>query len=390
MRKFFEYFLYILFIPFWWIQKLIPRNKNVWVFGAWFGQKYSDNAKVLFEYTVSKNRSIHPIWLTNNKKIYNELTGKQLPVAMKNSAKGILFSLIAGKVIFSSGKSDINKFFINGAKTILTWHGAPMKKIGLDDKYVHIKFIDNFKRFILPFIYEYNISNVVSTAKIFNAKLASAFNLPIQKILLTGYPRNDIFYSSKKHSFIKNIKNKFHQPKIILYLPTFRDKNTKTDLFKNYGFDPNEFKIFLDQINGVLITKGHFVDRSLSNIDSDERIINLSDKDIQEINPILKDVDILLTDYSGAYFDFLLTLKPIIFTAFDFKTYINKYRELYFDYNDVISGQIVRNWPEVKCNIEAIITNDKFLSIRKEKNQIFNHFQDDKSTERLYCAINEQ
>ena len=55
MIKLLKYIIYTFFIPFWWLQLLIPRNKNLWVFGAWFGEKYSDNAKVLFEYVKTTN-----------------------------------------------------------------------------------------------------------------------------------------------------------------------------------------------------------------------------------------------------------------------------------------------------------------------------------------------
>ena len=49
------------------------------------------------------------------------------------------------------------------------------------------------------------------------------------KVLETGYPRNDIFYSSNQNELISKVKSDLHLPdnkKIILYAPTFRDNKT--------------------------------------------------------------------------------------------------------------------------------------------------------------------
>lgn len=43
------------------ISCLIPKNKNIWVFGAWRGQLYADNAKYLFEYVTENKKDIRPI-----------------------------------------------------------------------------------------------------------------------------------------------------------------------------------------------------------------------------------------------------------------------------------------------------------------------------------------
>ena len=133
--KLLKYLSFVLFNPIWYLQLLIPRNKKTWIFGAWFGEKYSDNARALFEYVLSHDNSINVIWLTRNNSVKNKLKSEGKKCYSINSFQGIKYSLLADKIIISSGKKDINQFFINGAKIIQLWHGAPMKKIGFDDKY---------------------------------------------------------------------------------------------------------------------------------------------------------------------------------------------------------------------------------------------------------------
>ena len=43
------------------ISCLIPKSKNLWIFGAWRGQLYADNSKYLFEY-VAENKKIFVLY----------------------------------------------------------------------------------------------------------------------------------------------------------------------------------------------------------------------------------------------------------------------------------------------------------------------------------------
>ena len=60
----------------------------------------------------------------------------------------------------------------------------------------------------------------------------------------------------------------------------------------------------------------------------------------------VKDMDILITDYSSIYFDYLLLRRPIILTPFDYDDYIRTQRGLYFDYNSLESTK-AHNWKEL-------------------------------------------
>ena len=384
-----KYLGYTFFIPFWYLIKLFPRDENIWVFGSWFGDRFSDNPKVLFEYSLNqKNDNIKCVWLTNNNSVYLEHKNSYVYFFKKWSLKGIWYSLRAKKIIFSSGKVDVNPFFINGAITINLWHGAPMKKIGLDNKLVFNKYINILKIYIYPFIYEYNINYILSTSKIFDEKLSKAFNVRKENVLKFGYPRNDIFFKySYKNSIIKKIDKEFNSPLKIMYLPTFRDGGDNNELFNNYGFNPLTLNNYLEKINSIFIIKGHYASNSINFEKQYSRIINLENYENVDVNLILKNIDILLTDYSGAYFDFLLTKKPIIFTSFDFDEYITKRRELYFDYHTIISGPVAKNWSEVINCIDSIILKDVFEDQRIEMNNNFNEYNDGFSSKKLYNFI---
>ena len=201
----FFHLLYLFFIPFWIFQKLIPRKKNIWIFGAWHGIKFSDNSKVFFLKLVQHYPEIEAIWLTRDVNIVNELRSKGFKSYHTNSLRAIFKSLLAKVVIISSSKSDVNPFFINGAKLIQIWHGAPFKKIGMHVNIsIERRVLLGIQKYLFPFIYEYTYDYVVSTSECFNDILCSSFLIPKENIISSGYPRNDIFYKKKR-----NFKNCF-------------------------------------------------------------------------------------------------------------------------------------------------------------------------------------
>ncbi len=391
MARLFKYLGYILFLPFWALQKLIPRKKNVWIFGAWYGTRYSDNSKALYLYVVKNHPNIKAIWLTRNDGLLDEIKRSGGVSYLTNSFSGIYYSLLAKNVLVSSGKRDINYLFINGANWIQLWHGNPMKKIGLDDKFSPINsfFQRKMVPFVFPFICEFNYRFVVSNAAVFSDKMSSAFKVPLSGIMETGCPRNDIFYSEEMDGFNEQLRKRYKDCKIIYYLPTFRSHDSVKSLFTLQDYSRGKLEDFLIKENMVFVSKGHYVDNQLNpdNGNSDGRLISLSDKKVSDINFMLKDADALITDYSGAYFDFLLTEKPIIFAAFDLEDYLSSSREMYFDYHDSVSGPIVLTWDELIKALRYIWDKPEYARLVKEKNQFFNKFHDNLNSKRVYEAI---
>lgn len=391
MGRLIKYIGYFLFIPVWWLQLLVPRNKNIWIFGAWYGNRYSDNSRYLYEYVKEHHPEIKAIWLTRSTKIKEQVVEKGGISYLTSNLKGIYYSILAKNVIICSVNRDVNYLFINGARKIQLWHGNPMKKIGLDDKFspLHSSFQRKIVPLLFPFADEVANDYVVSNSEAFSGKMASAFAVPMTRVLETGCPRNDIFYSTETDRFNDNLKSKFKGAKLVYYLPTFRSHHGSKSLFTLPDYSLDELEAFLKKENLVFVSKGHYVDNQLSDKtkSNDSRLINLSDEDVSDINFMLKDADLLITDYSGAYFDFLLTQKPIILAAFDLEEYLSSSREMYFDYKSSVAGPIVKTWADLYSALNYIWTTSEYQSLLKEKNQIFNKYHDDQNSKRVFEAI---
>ena len=65
--------------------------------------------------------------------------------------------------------------------------------------------------------------------------------------------------------------------------------------------------------------------------------------------PLLSSVDVLITDYSGVFVEFLVTDKPMIFLPYDKDEY-EADRGFWFDYNQVIPGPQVYDFEDF-CKI---------------------------------------
>ena len=391
----------ILSIPLYWLSYFVPRSHNIWVFGAWEGLRYADNSRHVFEYVCEKEPDIRPIWLSRDRMIVHNLRISWREAYLINSYKGFWISCRAGVVISSNGKDDINRPAISRAKKIQLWHGVPLKRIEHDDKLSNDArdgvwgsirlFLSNFFLYntkIFPFI-EDKWDVITSTSPLINIRMATAYNVAQSKIKITGYPRNDVLLALNFEPLpiIKKISTQNTVNKFVLYAPTFRNKyDDNISLFKDLNM--LELDKCLYHFNAIFFVKMHPIFKDARDLFDDvqdsPRIYWLEDEDIKEINDLLPSIDILITDYSGVYIDYLLLNRPIIFTPFDIQQYINKDRELYEDYEDATPGAKCTNWGEVIKSIETIFTGiDDYGLVRMKALKKYHTYVDADSSKRV-------
>ena len=346
----------IIHLPVWYLQKKNKRNPNLWIFGSWVGNSYSDNSKIVYEYVIENCKDIKAVWLTNSPAVYSKLSESGKSVAMINSKKGIDYCKKAGYAFLTQSPRDVNHWYINGIKQIWLWHGMPLKKVGFDH-HVYKNAIKDRIRELFPFNNHAKSDNpyfFVSISDKWNSAFKTAFHINEDKILISGLPRNDTFFEKSEESLITNINHSFGNPVKVLYMPTFRDYSQlygkePFNPFGGFGFDSNEFKKLLENENLFFMYKGHYVDLKISKLKQDfgNRFLVLDDSMYNDMYSLIKDADILITDYSSVYFDFLLLKKPVILAPFDYKDYIANSRDFYFDYDKTIEGVRAYNWNEL-------------------------------------------
>lgn len=106
-------------------------------------------------------------------------------------------------------------------------------------------------------------------------------------------------------------------------------------------------------------------------VSSYPNILDMTDQsaDIQEL---LMDTDLLVTDYSSAYIDYLLLNRPVVFYNFDFEDYLLNDREMYYEYDCVTPGYKAENFDQLLEEFERLADGeDRFVKEREEVRNLF-------------------
>ncbi len=191
------------------------------------------------------------------------------------------------------------------------------------------------------------------------------------EIIEEGYPRMDLTFNTDKEELRKTLENFIEldpNKKVILYAPTWRGEvgsvsNINEELF-NHISELNE-KIPDDY---QLVLKVHTL--LFKYIEHDEQLMNKCIPDCIDTNELLSIVDILITDYSSIFFDYMATNKPILYFMYDKEQYLKR-RGMYLDVN-TLAGPICKTTDELARCIKGIESiQEQYQSVYQEMNEVY-------------------
>ena len=361
-------------------------KKNVAVIGL-SGNTFEGNSKYFFEYLYS-SKQFNPIWFSNRKDSHLEIN-RQYP---NNSVYVYSFKaftiFVKSRFAFCSySTKNYNPLYISKKKICINlWHGTPMKRIGLLD----------------PSLSKFQIKKLLKDISFTNYFIASSsydknvfkesFGIDSKSILIYGTPRNDYLLNKTDDSNIVDY-NFLTKSKIILYAPTFRD-GAKAELLPFNNINLDNLNNFLESHNAFLLVRKHhneamrFTDLYKSDYIR-SRIIFAGQNKYPDVQPLLKYTDILITDYSGIYFDFLLLNRPIGFAPYDYNDYV-KERNFLFDYYENTPGSKLSSQNDLEKFLEKALYDSNFESeLRKSIIGRFHKYLDGKSCERISNKMRE-
>ncbi|MGN1183628.1 MAG: CDP-glycerol glycerophosphotransferase family protein, partial [Oliverpabstia sp.] len=95
-----------------------------------------------------------------------------------------------------------------------------------------------------------------------------------------------------------------------------------------------------------------------------------------DIMEVLNIFDMLITDYSSIYIDYLLTGKPVMFLPYDREEYL-KERGMNFDYDQVTPGPKPKTLKEFLNSVyELLYNHNSYGQQRADVNRFFNEIQE--------------
>jgi len=364
------------------INRIIPKRQDLVVFNS--ALDFTDNSMALFEYMDSLDEDFELVWIVKNPR--DDLDIKQYEL---NSLKALFKTFRAGYIISTHGNlSDVrvpSQVFVN------VWHGMPLKAMGYAEN----------RDLVLPFNFDDENYYLIATSIIMKNALAACFNQDPRRIFVTGQPRNDKLFKGCQEKILEKLGvDPGEYNKIVLFAPTFRKSDSMDDgrliscKFNLPDFDINHFQEFLKDHGILCFVKFHPLEEEEATkyFKGAENIKLINTRTLQEnlidIYDILGCVDVLITDYSSIYFDFLLLDRPIIFIVPDLEEYRERRGFILEPFEFWTPGPKVKNFKKFLEELEKSIKNPEYYQKeRRTINDLVNYYKDGKSAERIYKLV---
>ena len=391
---------FLIIIP---ITIFIPKKKNRICFIGRDNGLFLDNTKYLFLHLLNHEDidSLDIFFLTEDIQTYELLKKNNLSVEYYPSIRSFI-KLIRSNILIADNYHwifNLKYFLLYFSFKIQLWHGVGFKKLGRTLVYdknelpLKKKIVEFFGLYLEQLLPNYDI--FISTSEFYSNKVFKpAFRM--KEVLETGYPRNDVLFNKDKYlnnmqlinsdlnaiDTIGKLKESDH--KLILYAPTYRE--SKNLHLKKINKDLSSLIQFGNKNKIKFVFKSH-PDHLSSFLSDNEDVINY--KYDRDIYPILPMFDLLITDYSSIYMDYLLLDKPVIFYPYDFDVYIKKSRNIQFDYNWITPGPKCYTEKDLIESVKEILFNnvDNYKNEREEILNIAFKNKDNKSSKRLWDHI---
>jgi CDP-glycerol glycerophosphotransferase len=367
----------------------LPAKKNLIVFESYLGKQYSSNPRAIYEYLSENHPEFEMVW-SIDKHYKDKFDQYQLHYVSRLSIKWLF---MMPRATYWVTNTRLPYWIRKPRHTtyLQTWHGTPLKKLAADIEEVHMPgtttetYKENFYKDTRE--WDFLLSPNPYSTKIFQ----SAFQVEKSKVLETGYPRNDYLIQHNQLVHINKIKVKLGIPlnkKVILYAPTWRD-----DEYYSKGKYKFSLNLDLDQLQNqvgedyVVVFRLHYLIANRIDVSSYKGFVfDFSNYD--DIRELYLISDLLITDYSSVFFDYLCLKRPIIFYTYDIESYREKVRGFYFDIEKDAPGPLVKTTEQVIETIKQMEqTGTEASEAMIRFHQTFCMFEKGVSTENVVKSV---
>ena len=357
-----------IFFDFLWMAK----NKKIWVLAVSQNEKFDGNVRAIYEEVEKNNYDFNLKIIAKSKvhKNYNIKNGIKW-----GSVKHFYTLLNAGVVMYHHNAFDTGLLClpIHGRLNYRISHGIHFKKVERAYKLATFKDRILSTKNIIPY---HGVSS-----KLDALSACSYFHVYLDNLDITGAAKNDILLSNKLTGGYRYEENKLlekiQDKKLITYAPTWRE-NGSAYLFANLEIE--KLNNFLEKQGLIFGYAGHHYLKNRE-VPSGDNFIDLN-KIGADIQIILRNTEILITDYSSVWIDFLLMDKPIIFFNYDELKFIHN-RGTLLDISSLEAGIKVSSFDRL---LEVLNETNIPTSNKLTKN-LFHQYSDGKNAHRTLSAI---
>ncbi|WP_426978431.1 CDP-glycerol glycerophosphotransferase family protein [Pseudarthrobacter sp. O4] len=348
------------------------RN-DCFYFESWFGKNFSDSPLALFH--EARRRLPDARFYVGVADLSVSLPDGATPV-VRNSSQSWKALAESRYVITNCWVPD--KYQRHPEQILVqTWHGTPLKLLGLDrpgsrEKASRVaKLEKDANQWSLLLSQNRHSTDVFRQAYAYGGE-----------IMESGYPRNDALFDAE--ALRKDVRDSLTIPDgntVILYAPTWREDSAGSPDLLDAGAMASALGP-----NFTILVRGHSVSlRRGQNVQATGVI------DVTSYNDpagLMAAADVLVTDYSSIMFDFSVTGKPLIFYVPDWDDYTGSGRGVYFDLAEKAPGPLCHSRQEVIDSLHELpASRKKYETAYAAWNKEFNPWDNPRSSAAVVSRI---
>lgn len=305
------------------------------LFESWRG-RYTDNPRAIAERLAHRHPEVRQYWVA--------APGTVLPpgvVPVRRHSPAYFAHLLSADLLVAN--DIVSKHLVKGPRTtyLQTWHGTALKTIGHDEALATYSGATAHRKRMVRDVAKWDLllSPAPEATRVFRG--AFGFDGPV---LETGYPRNDVLRSAEAATLRERVRRELGIAPgrlAVLYAPTWRDDAKDAS---GRFVDPSALDLarLRDRLGDDVVV----LHRMHTHVAADPAravpgfVVDVSG--YPEIADLYLAADVLVSDYSSAVFDFVVTGKPVVLFAHDLDAYRDSVRGLYYDYDEWAPGPVVR------------------------------------------------
>ena len=330
-----------------------PVDPRTVLFETFHGKSCSDSGRAISDALGDRMPDVDRYWTVAD---YSVQVPPNCKPVLRESPEWFCLLATAGYLV---NNNNFPHYFRKrpGQFYLQTWHGTPLKRIGLDTPVSGST--ASYRALIQR---EAAAWDMLLAQNDFAAEtLAVAFGYHGEPAVL-GYPRNDgLTTDASNHRTESRTRLGIAADrKVLLYMPTWRDNGSGTDPYL-------DFNAAAEQLGPeyVFLYRGHHKIAGGRKTAGQNLYIDVTTH--PEVNDLYLATDLLVTDYSSAMFDFSVTGKPMYFLTPDFDHYRDSERGFYFDFEAQAPGQVVADTDElVAAVLSAAVDAELYIGRYRE------------------------
>lgn len=399
-----------LILPLWWVyDRLMAKRANHWAFFVHplKPSQLVENSRAIFE-AVKGDPRIHKRVFTRDLAVDLHLDDAcNTEVVDVQSLRGLAELARCGVYLLTNAVAlDMSWRWGDGSFSVVRpsltrrllinlWHGVPLKRLFAlanpqqRQRADRVAFRRRERR---------HYAGLIASSDIDCYAMTAMFHpLPPERVWITGLPRNDFLLMADEalprylREEVETARRLKGQRRLLLYAPTFReDAFAGAACYQFTNEQVSRLKELLRRHDTVLGFRMHYFRKGdrLFNLEQHldgESMVDVGHAVISEIAPLLREADLLLTDYSSVYIDALYLSKPVISFAYDLEHYRSQQNGLLYDMDMAFPGPVVSDFDSLLIELDRELTQGNQVGGERYRicRQLFFNQLDDGNTRRV-------